>query len=112
MDQNKLGPEWGYQLAGAFARNNTLTQVSFRDNRLDVRSGQALLKAFRHAPFMIEMALSADEVGTELWDQFKKVFHAKRSVPDIALVEQETYIHEKNTEILEAYYFKSDTKVH
>ena len=37
LDGNKLGPTWGVRLAEAFARNNSLVQVSLRDNRLDSR---------------------------------------------------------------------------
>lgn len=33
FDTNKLGPEWGVRLADVLGRNNSLVQVSLRDNR-------------------------------------------------------------------------------
>jgi len=112
MDGNSLGSEWGYQLAGALSRNNTLVQVSFRDNHLDDRAGQALLKAFTHAPFLLELALTADEIGTTVWDEFKRVFSRKRSVVDPSHEAQETLINERNTKILSKYYFESELNIH
>ena len=50
-------------IAEAFARNSTLLQVSLRDNRLDSRAGKALLQAYKHCKYLVEMALSSDEIG-------------------------------------------------
>ena len=50
-------------IAEAFARNSTLLQVSLRDNRLDSRAGKALLQAYKNCKYLIEMALSSDEIG-------------------------------------------------
>ncbi len=111
MDGNKFGSEWGYQLASALARNNTLIQVSFRDNRLDDRAGQALLKMYKAAPFLLELAVSADEIGTEMYDQFKRVYDKKRSTGDISTIENETYLNEKNPEILASYYHKPEMNI-
>ena len=106
MDGNKLGSEWGVQISSALARNNTLVQFSFRDNRLDERAGKCLLKAFTHAPFLLELALSKDEVGDEIWDDFRRVFMKKRSVIDTTYLAYETRLNETNTKILEKYYFE------
>jgi hypothetical protein len=38
-------------------------QVSLRDNRLDSRAGKALLQAYKHCKYLVEMALSSDEIG-------------------------------------------------
>jgi len=111
MDGNRLGSEWGVQLATALSRNNTLVQVSFRDNHLDDRAGHALLKAFSHAPYLLELALSADEIGTGIWDQFRRVFSRKRSVTDPSTEAHETLINETNTEILSEYYFKPELNI-
>ena len=103
FDGNKLGPEWAIQLAGAFVRNNTLTQVSLRDNRLDSKSGKALLNAFTHCPFMMELALTADEVGADVWEAFVKVFNAKRACVSPEDVLEETVTRDWRADILQAY---------
>ena len=111
MDGNKLGSEWGQQLADALARNNTLVQVSFKDNRLDERAGEELLKAYTNAPFLMELALSADEVGTANWDKFTKEFNKKRSIVDREEVNQETNVNEQNTVIMKQYYPQKDNSI-
>ena len=111
MDSNKLGSDWGYTLAGSLARNNTLIQFSFRDNRLDERAGAALLKAYTHAPFLLEVALSKDEVGDETWYSFRTIFMQKRSVIDTSYLDYETRLNEKNTEILSKYYHEPELNI-
>ena len=111
LDGNKLGADWGYQLAGALARNNTLVQFSLRDNRLDERAGAALLKAYTHAPFLLEVALSKDEVGDEMWNSFRTIFMQKRSVIDTSYLDYETRLNEKNTEILSKYYHEPELNI-
>jgi Ran GTPase-activating protein (RanGAP) involved in mRNA processing and transport len=103
FDGNKLGPSWGVRLAETFARNNTLLQVSLRDNRLDTRSGQALLKAYRHAPHLLELALSADEIGQELWEQFRLQFEVKRASIAPGEYFQETTLSATQSKIISSY---------
>jgi hypothetical protein len=84
MDGNKLGSEWGVQLADALARNNTLVKVSLRDSRFDSRAGLMLLNAYIYNSLLMELALSADEVGEEVWVRFKQEFAKKRAYVDPA----------------------------
>ena len=85
LDKNQLGPEWGICLAESIARNNTLgtpslthlitnpltqsptysiiVHLSLKDNRLDSRAGLALYNSYRYAPFLLELAVSASELG-------------------------------------------------
>jgi len=104
MDGNKLGPEWGVKLADAFTRNNTLFKVSLRDSRFDERAGRALLNCFKHAPFMMELALSMDEVGGKIWEEFRAEFNRKRAYvgPEDGI--EETTVEEETSDMLEAYY--------
>jgi hypothetical protein len=103
FDGNKLGPEWGVRLAEAFARNNTLTQVSLRDNRLDSRAGKALYNSFRFCPYMLEMALSADEIGQELWEKFRVLFDEKRACVSPDQYRQETVLTDRESKQLASY---------
>lgn len=104
FDGNKLGPEWGVRLAETFARNNTLTQVSLRDNRLDSRAGTALLKSYRKCPYLLELGLSSDEIGKELWEQFRVEFDLKRACvsPD-SFHRMDTQLTTKQKVLLESY---------
>lgn len=104
MDTNKLGPEWGRALADAIARNNTLERVSLRDNRFDSTAGRLLMNAYRYAPFLVELALSADEIGTELWEQFRREFRRKRADVNPEDTTDETVIEYKTSPILDHYY--------
>lgn len=103
LDGNKLGPTWGIRLAETFVRNNTLLQVSLRDNRLDNRAGAALLRAYRHCPHLLELALSADEIGQELWEQFRVVFETKRASTAPGEYSQETTLSAAQAKIIASY---------
>ena len=103
LDGNKLGPEWGIKLAEVIARNFTLKQFSLRDNRFDSRAGTALLNAYRRSPYLIELALSADEVGQDVWEEFKKEFDKKRASAHPNDLRQETKITKKELKILDSY---------
>jgi Ran GTPase-activating protein (RanGAP) involved in mRNA processing and transport len=103
FDGNKLGPTWGVRLAETFVRNNTLLQVSLRDNRLDTRAGTALLRAYRHCPHLLELALSADEIGQELWEQFRVQFELKRASTAPGEYFQETVISSAQAKIISSY---------
>ena len=85
LDTNQLGPEWGICLAEAIARNNTLGTVvhllthllthspiyslivhlSLKDNRFDARAGLALYNSYRYAPYLLELAVTASELGDD-----------------------------------------------
>ena len=103
LDGNKLGPEWGIRLGEAVVRNNTLVQFSLRDNRLDSRAGESLLNAFTHATYLLELAVTADEIGYQLYDQFRRIFNLKRASvhPDMLL--SETVITPKQSALLSSY---------
>lgn len=103
LDGNKLGPSWGVRLAETFARNNTLLQVSLRDNRLDTRAGASLLRAYQHCPHLLELALSADEIGQELWEQFKLQFEFKRASAAPGEYFQETTLSASQSKIISSY---------
>lgn len=103
FDGNKLGPLWGKHLAQTFAKNNTLMQVSLRDNRFDAEAGQALLKAYKHSPYMIELGLSADEVGVEVWEQFRLEFEYKRASTSPDALVAETKLSQKQSKLLLDY---------
>lgn len=51
----RTGPEWGVKVASALVRNNTLIQLSMRNNRLDAHAGEALLKAYTHNKYIMEV---------------------------------------------------------
>lgn len=111
MDGNKLGASWGIGIAGSLSRNNTLTQLSFRDNRLDTSAGMALYKSYDHAPFLKELAVSSDEVGEKCFDHIRRTFHRKRAhfegddqMPDLEIMEE-------LGGILEDYYVRPDKRI-
>lgn len=103
LDGNKLGPEWGMRLAETFARNSALLQVSLRNNRLDVRSGTSLLNAYAFCPYMLELALSADEIGMDLWERMRAVFTEKRAAVDAAGMVEESALSDSQFHLLESY---------
>ena len=61
----------------------------------------------------MEVALSGDEVGTQVWEEFKNVFHQKRSTftgdPDAH--DQETHISDDYKGILDKYYPHPDKSI-
>ena len=80
MDGNKLGPEWIMELCKGLVRNDTLIRVSLRDNRLDPKSGKALVDIFKNSWSLIELGLSADEIGDANWAEHLNIFKSKRAV--------------------------------
>lgn len=103
FDGNKLGSSWGVRLAETFARNNTLLQVSLRDNRFDSKAGKALLRTYKHCPHLIELALSADEIGNELYEQFKLQFEIKRASTAPGDYFEETKLSSAQSKIIQSY---------
>ncbi len=92
-----------FLLSTTHYRNNTLTQVSLRDNRLDTRAGKALFNAYRHCPYLLELALSADEIGKELWEQFKILFDVKRACVAVEAIRLDTKLTERQSKQLASY---------
>lgn len=80
MDGNKLGPDWIMELCKGLARNNTLIRVSLRDNRLDPKSGKALINIFKHSWSLIELGITADEIGDANWFEHREIFKSKRAI--------------------------------
>jgi Ran GTPase-activating protein (RanGAP) involved in mRNA processing and transport len=104
FDCNKLGPEWGIRLAETFARNNTLLQVSLKDNRFDSRAGNALYSAFKNSQFLLELTLSPNEVGQQLWEAFRIEFERKRASTEPGTLREEVNLTPKQREILLSYH--------
>ena len=71
----------------------------------DLRAGEALLRAFKKAEYLVELALSADEVGEMLWEEFRREFASKRSSihPDSLI--KETKLTAKQLHLMESYGF-------
>eukprot|EP01038_Epipyxis_sp_PR26KG_P005828 gene5828-8037_t len=103
FDGNKLGPEWGKKLAETFVRNNTLYQVSLRDNRFDPRAGEALLKSFTSSVHLVELGISSDEIGEDLYDLFRVQYALKRASIDPHALKQDTILTIKQREALKGY---------
>lgn len=104
LDGNKLGPEWGKSFAETIVRNNTLIQFSLRDNRLDLASGSALLKAYKHNPYLIELALTSDEIGADLYEQFRQLFSNKRASIHPTAIDEETFLSPSQSALIATYH--------
>lgn len=103
LSGNKLGPDWGKAFADIIVRNNTLIQFSLKDNRLDSDSGLALYNAYKNSPYLVELALTSDEIGVVLYEKFKAVFNAKRASIHPELLEQETSLSDSQSALLATY---------
>ena len=90
IDGNRMGPEWGVQLALALAKNSTITKISMRDNRFDSRSGSALLKMYKKNTTMVDLAVSSEEVGRLIFDEFRVACNKKCAVSHMDELNVET----------------------
>jgi Ran GTPase-activating protein (RanGAP) involved in mRNA processing and transport len=90
LDGNRMGPEWGVQLALALAKNSTINRLSMRDNRLDSRAGSALLKMYRANRSMVDLAVSSEEVGRLVYEDFKVLCNKKCAVSHLDELKVET----------------------
>jgi len=64
-----------------------------------------LLNAYVYNSLLMELALSADEVGEEVWLRFKQEFAKKRAYVDpSSQVHDETTVDDGGAEILNKYY--------
>ena len=104
LDNNRLGPEWGSLLADSLCRNNTLVRVSLLDNRLDIRAGGALFRAYTHNSYLLELGVSCDEVGDILFEKFQVLQRKKRSVLTIDDIKKETMVEHELSLMLYDYY--------
>lgn len=92
LDGNRLGSEWGVGIAEAISKNSTLTHVSLRNNRLDSRAGEALYRAYIHNYHVVEIGLSSEEVGLDIFEKFQAAFCRKRCPQQMMDVQYETSI--------------------
>ena len=122
----RFGDEWGQRLAAAFARNSTLVQISLRDIRISDRPGGplciisyyihyhiipsrvclclsflggALVAAYDHNPYLMELALSADEIGADVFKKLQEIFERKRAIVWRGQIENETLISASSEDI-------------
>jgi Ran GTPase-activating protein (RanGAP) involved in mRNA processing and transport len=79
LDDNRVGAEGGTLVAQGVARNSTLVSLSMHNNRLDSRSGREMVNAYRHNTVMVELSLTEDEVGQDVWEDFRAVRESKRA---------------------------------
>ena len=90
IDGNRMGPEWGVQLALAMFKNSTITKLSLRDNRLDSRAGDALCKMFQHNTTLVDLAVSSEEVGRLVYEELKVFCNKKCPVAHLDELKVET----------------------
>ena len=98
LQGNKLGPVWGHAMAELLSHNNTLTEVSLKDNRLDGPSAVQLVRAYARAPALIELHLSCEEIGDEAAEALRAVVRRKKALPAV-LSEQEQAVQDKMMEL-------------
>jgi Ran GTPase-activating protein (RanGAP) involved in mRNA processing and transport len=79
LDGNRMGAEWGLKMAEVISKTSTLRQFSLRNNRFDSRVGKALAQAYAHNRTLVELGVSSEEVGTEHFDEIRKLFISKRA---------------------------------
>lgn len=103
LDNNKLGPQFGIKFAETIVRNRTLVQLALKDNHFDARAGLALLRSYKNNPHLLELALTADEIGVELWEQFSQIFQQKRASVNPDNIFVETTLSESQNALLQAY---------
>ena len=104
MDGNALGPTWGIALADVLARNNTLVNVSLKDNRLNSEAGRRLTNAYEKAPYLKELALSSDELSDDVWTRFLAVYCSKRSVAHVKEIDSESTANMIDDKMFDDYY--------
>lgn len=90
LDGNRMGTVWGLRIAEGLSKNSTILQISLRNNRLDSRVGEALLKMYSHNTTLQELAVSSEEVGMDVFARIRSMFLRKRQVAHEDLVELQT----------------------
>ena len=93
LDGNRMGTEWGLRIAEGLSKNSTMNAISLRNNRFDSRVGEAMLKMYTHNSGLLELAVSSEEVGLDVYARIKAVFLRKRQVAHEDLVATETLFH-------------------
>jgi Ran GTPase-activating protein (RanGAP) involved in mRNA processing and transport len=90
LDSNRFGADYLLQTIPALlARNACLQQLSLCDNRLDAKAGRFILEAYKHSSTLVELGLTRDEIGSEVWEDFVETSNRKKNMifyqDDIAL---------------------------
>lgn len=71
--------------------------------RFNAPTGERLLNAYRHNPVLIELGLSADEVGAACWEEVMNVYNSKRALVSADDIMEDSYINEESGKMIEAY---------
>ena len=76
-----LGSVYCYNTIGPIiSRNNTLQQLSLCDNRLDSATGRYLLQIYKQSATLLELGLTRDEIGSEVWEEFIIAYNLKKNL--------------------------------
>ena len=100
MQGNKLGPVWGVALAELISHNNTLTEVSLKDNRFDGDCGASLVQSYAFNPVLIELHLSYEEIGDAATEALRTVLRSKKSLP-VTHAQHEKVIQDRMLEVVQ-----------
>jgi len=79
LDGNRLGSTFGIKLGQSLSRTGSLLYISMLNNRLDSRAGEVLLRAYRHNPYLSELRVTEEEVGSDIYLEMQRVYHKKRA---------------------------------
>jgi len=79
LDGNRFGHDWAVKLSEGFSRNSTIAQISMNSTRISTESGKALVNMYDHNPYLMELGLSLDEIGTNNYERLRQIFSRKRS---------------------------------
>eukprot|EP01041_Mallomonas_annulata_P000898 gene898-1738_t len=91
LDENRLGTDWCIKLADAFARNCSLIQVTLRNNRLDPRGGEALLRSYKANNHLSDLMVTEDEVGADIYREMQEIFFKKRAKENAEVEDGEAF---------------------
>lgn len=91
-DGNKLGSHWGRAIAEALFVNRTLTAVSLKDNNLDVRAGEMLVRAYAEQMNLLTLELTVEELGGDALVAYKA---AKAKVTSLVTRKRSTWYRNK-----------------
>ena len=100
MQGNKLGPIWGMAMAEMISHNNTLTEISLKDNRFDGDCGASLVQSYAFNPVLIELHLSYEEIGDEATESLRAVLRSKKSLP-VTHAQHEKEVQDRMLEVVQ-----------
>ena len=69
-----------------------------------MNSGAALLRAYTHNPVILEIGVSGDEIGAELFAKFQTLQRQKRSILRIEDIALDTSVELELSKLLFEYY--------